>query len=1247
MASERLSRSASRKGIGSHPRQRGRRIQREDLLLAAAGCQTLGIAFMVSSPEVKPLTSQRPVQPIRGVRVLPARVMSRSSRISSDSVVRASIAVAAMSVAGQRLAKRKSRLARVRCKGAAEASRNCPASVTGEEMPGRYESAKIEEDLYSWWESSGFFKPEIAEEVPRPGSSGDRESYVMPMPPPNVTGRLHMGHAMFASLEDVLARFHRMRGDRTLWLPGTDHAGIATQMLVERQLVSEGTSRKEVGREEFLKRVWEWKAEKGGAIVDQLRRLGSSADWSREQFTLDDHLSAAVVEAFCRLHEMGVISRGKRMVNWSPVLQTAVSDLEVEFSDFAGTLYNFKYVVAGDDGQPTEEFIPVATTRPETILGDSAVCVHPEDDRYKHLVGRKVLVPMQGRTIPVIADDYVDREFGTGALKITPAHDFNDFEIAQRHDLAFHTVIGLDGAIAPTAEFLGSPQYVGLSREKCRKKLWADMEEEGLVIKAEDHQQRIPLSQRSGEVIEPMLSDQWFCSTEVMAQRALDVVESGEVSIQPDRFVKTWQGWLKEKQPWCISRQLWWGHRIPVWYPSNRPGNDKYFVARSEEEAYEKARAELGEDVELKQDDDVLDTWFSSGLWPFATVGWPDESSEDYQKYYPATMMETGYDILFFWVARMVMMGLTLTDKAPFKEIYLHGLVRDEKGQKMSKTKGNVVDPLESIAEYGTDALRYALLTNSVAGMDTPVSKGMLENAKAFANKIWNVGRFIITEHAKTAESMPAVWSSGMTFSEEEIKQMPWVERSLLSKCNAMCDSVTSALLANRFAAPTKELKEFLQDDVASWYVEVAKTRFQEQFGGNPGSPEAATSQKVLLYLLEVSLKMLHPFMPFVTEAVWQRLPLGDSPPKSLMISSWPVAAGQSSSDLEAEGWFTKFCSMVTAIRNARAEQGVKPKERLPLTLWCKDAKFQGAMEAEGPALAWLSRADPQQLKVCAMSEQPSEMPEGTVRVLVGDDLEVDILVPKVEVDIEKELQRLQKQLDQVTGYLQTTEKKISPQFLERAAPAVKEKTLAQQDELRQQKESLTSQIAELKGDAEPSRREFASAVAAFLLGGGAVQPAKAEDIVYSLEGPGIQIPGLSAESILPAGAKQEARFRKWVKAWKDLPPQLEKPEDAQKTWDNCQGFLRRIYGVNEDMNYIAKGFKDASKKTKAEETIETFKKKIKAADKPAKAKDLPAFMVFHAEILGLLKQFESLTQDAVEDLTTDEAEQELEVNFT
>jgi len=1099
----------------------------------------------------------------------------------------------------------------------------CPSSITADEMPGLYDFQTVEEDLYQWWESSGFFKPEIADSIPP--VCGERQSYVIPMPPPNVTGRLHMGHAMFASLEDALARFHRMYGDRTLWLPGTDHAGIATQMLVERQLASEGTSRQAVGREAFLERVWEWKAEKGGAIIEQLRRIGASCDWSREQFTLNEQMSGAVTEAFVRLHEKGVIFKGQRMVNWSPRLQTAVSDLEVEYTEQSGNLYYFKYIVAGPDGKPEDRFIPVATTRPETILGDSAVCVHPEDPRYQDLIGREVLVPMQGRRIPVIADEYVDREFGTGALKITPAHDFNDFEIAQRHALPFYTVIGLDAKISESVDKLGSPQYKGMDRFLARKALWADLETEDIAIKVEDHVQRVPLSQRSGEIIEPMLSDQWFVNTEDMAQRALDVVESGEIKIQPDRYTKIWRGWLQEKQPWCISRQLWWGHRIPVYYPTNRPDSEKYYVARSEEEAKKQAQQELGEDVELRQDPDVLDTWFSSGLWPFATVGWPDESSPDFQKYFPATMMETGYDILFFWVARMVMMSLALTDKSPFKEIYLHGLVRDEAGQKMSKTKGNVVDPLDSIAKYGTDALRYSLLTSVVPGMDVPLSKGMLENAKSFANKIWNVGRFIITEYQKSDAAKSGMDAQGLQFTVEEFKSMPWLERALISKCHGLVERVTQSLLENKFGEPTKQLAEFVRDDIASWYIEAAKTRLQPHLGGNPAGPKAAQTHKVLLYALEVSLRLLHPFMPFITEAVWQRLPRQSSSATSLMISSWlDVKSCSAMRDEQAEKWFVRMTALVSQVRNARAEHDVPPKERVPLTFFCGDSGFQHALQEECSAVAWCARADPDNIRADSLSAK-GENKEGVVRIVVSEDLEVDMPVPKQEIDVEKEVQRLKKQYARITGQLEGAQRKITPSFLEKANPQARDKILQKVEDLRQQQEAVVAQLNEFGVEeklTEPLRRTVVAGALCAALSW--MQPAQAN---------------VGEGDELPNGARQENRLRKGLEAWKNLGTKTMGGEvKTNEEWQNTQGFLRRLYSLQDDMNYLARGLKE-EKKQQAETVITKFKKRVKEADKPAKAKDLEAISPFFAEISGYINNFLDLLTDVEGDLEMGDAE--------
>ena len=615
------------------------------------------------------------------------------------------------------------------------------------QIASQYDFLAIEEGLYRWWEQNGYFKPRA------PSSESKKRPYTIPMPPPNVTGRLHMGHAMFVALQDILARFHRMRGRPTLWLPGTDHAGIATQLLVERELEAEGFSRAEIGREKFLHRAWKYKAEKAGAIVDQIRRLGASADWSREKFTLDADLNGAVVEAFVRLHSAGLVYRGTRMVNWSPKLQTAVSDLEVEFGEEEGKLYYFQYRLV--EYKTTGEFIPVATTRPETILGDSAVCVHPEDERYKHLIGRNVILPVDTgsdmansypkkekkyREIPIIADEYVDRDFGTGALKITPAHDPNDYELGKKHNLEFISIMNKDATI----NSIGGNKYEGLDRYAARTAIWADMEEEGFTIKVEAHQQRVPRSQRGGEIIEPMISTQWFVKMKGMADESLAAVADGRIKIVPTRFEKVWNYWLENIQDWCISRQLWWGHRIPVWYVSGSDRSDpdvQYFVARNEAEARSLAGKVLRpgdpSTLQLEQDEDVLDTWFSSGLWPFAAVGWPYEPLQsgstvwekqtDFERFYPATLLETGYDIIFFWVARMVMLGFELTGKPCFEVIYMHGLVRDAYGQKMSKTKGNVIDPLDTINRYGSDALRYSLVTGVTPGQDVPLSFDKIE----------------------------------------------------------------------------------------------------------------------------------------------------------------------------------------------------------------------------------------------------------------------------------------------------------------------------------------------------------------------------------------------------------------------------------------------------------------------------------------------------------------------------------------
>src|SRR3990170_1156981 len=592
--------------------------------------------------------------------------------------------------------------------------------MSRESLPKTFDFQSVERRLYRWWEKNGYFRP--TNDPARPGFDPARKPFVIAIPPPNVTGELHLGHAMFVSIEDLLVRYHRMRGVPTLWVPGADHAGIATQLQVERLLEREGTRREAVGREKFVERVWEWKRKYGGIIFDQLRRLGASCDWERERFTLDEGLSKAVREAFVRLYEKGLIYRGTYLINWSPGLRTAVSDLEVEYSEEQGSLYYFKYPIEGSN-----ESIPVATTRPETILGDTAVAIHPEDDRYRHLIGKTCLVPILNRLVPVIEDSYVDREFGTGALKITPGHDAADYEIGQRHGLEVINVLNPD---ATMNEHAGP--YAGLDRFECRERLWSDMQAAGLTIKTEPYTMQVPRSQRGGEIVEPMISTQWFVRMKPLAEPALQVVRDGQVHIVPERFTKIYYNWLENIRDWCISRQLWWGHRIPAWHCR---ACGEITVAREDPD-----RCRHCGSTDIEQDPDVLDTWFSSGLWPFSTLGWPDETP-DLKKFYPTSMMETGYDILFFWVARMIIMGLEFTGRVPFHTIYLHGLIRDEFGRKMSKTLGNFIDPLDVMDEFGTDALRFTLLTGSTPGSDLNVSLQRVEANRNFANKLWNAGR--------------------------------------------------------------------------------------------------------------------------------------------------------------------------------------------------------------------------------------------------------------------------------------------------------------------------------------------------------------------------------------------------------------------------------------------------------------------------------------------------------------------------
>lgn len=840
-------------------------------------------------------------------------------------------------------------------------------------LPKAYDPREVEEKLYKWWEESGFFEAKIDE---------TKEPFVIAMPPPNVTGELHMGHAMFVTLEDIMARYQRMTGKVALWLPGTDHAGIATQLQVEKHLMkTEGKTRFDVGREDFEEMLWEWKDRYGGYITRQLRRLGASCDWSRERFTLDAGLSEAVIEAFMRLHEKGLIYRGTYLVNWSPNLQTAVSDLEVEYSQEAGKLYYFKYRLADDPS----EFIPVATTRPETILGDTAVAVHPNDERYQAFIGKKVVVPMLGREVPVIADEYVDREFGTGALKITPGHDPNDYAIGQRHKLPILNIMNKDATLNEEAG-----PYAGLAREEARVKLWEDMRAAGLVIREQPHQLNVPRSQRGGEVVEPMVSTQWFVKMEGMAKAALVAVRDGSIRIVPDRFTKVYYNWLENIRDWTISRQLWWGHRIPVWYVNGDEAT--YVVARDKADAYQKARALYGEDVKLEQDPDVLDTWFSSGLWPFSTLGWP-QNTNDLQYFYPTAVMETGYDILFFWVARMIMMGIEFTGQSPFHTVYLHGLVRAEDGSKMSKTKGNVIDPLVAAGEYGTDALRFTLVTGSTPGQDMNLSMERVEANRNFANKLWNTARFTLQNVASIEEPLDV-----HDITRENLSDMPLAERWIISRVTQVTTEATRHIEGYNFGEAGRLLYAFLWNEFADWYIEAAKTRLYSE-----DAAAQAQTRWVLLYVLEHTLKLLHPFMPFITETIWQSLPVRKSAP-SLMLAAWPKPGVV---DEAAIAQWEAIQELIRAIRNTRQEYGVEPARKIEALIISEP--HAEALEANRAILSLLARVEESALKIVPTRQRH---PKQAAHIVVADGLEAYLPLAGM-IDLDKERERLAKQAEE------------------------------------------------------------------------------------------------------------------------------------------------------------------------------------------------------------------------------------------
>jgi len=883
-------------------------------------------------------------------------------------------------------------------------------------MAKTYDPQSVEVPLYDWWESQGYFKPEIA--------PPDAKPFVIAMPPPNVTGELHIGHALTTFIEDLMIRYHRMLGRAALWVPGSDHAGIATQLQVERMLASQGTSRQEIGREEFLRLTWKWKEKYGGYILSQLRRMGASCDWDRERFTLDEGLSRAVREAFVRLYEKGLIYRGEYLINWSPGLQTAVSDLEVEYREEEGTLYYFKYPIAGADLSegPGKGYIPVATTRPETILGDTAVAVHPDDERYRHLIGKTCLVPMLNRTIPVIHDTYVSREFGTGALKITPGHDPNDFEIGQRHGLPIVNVLNPDATMNENAG-----PYAGLDRYECRQKLWADMEAAGLTIKTEPYMMQVPRSQRGGEVVEPMVSTQWFVKMKPLAEAGLQAVRDGRIKIIPERFTKVYYNWLENIRDWCISRQLWWGHRIPVWYCGDC---GHMTVARQDPTACEQCHS-----PNLEQDPDVLDTWFSSGLWPFSTLGWPEET-DDYKRFYPTDVMETGYDILFFWVARMIMQGLEMTGQVPFRTVYLHGLVRDAQGRKMSKTAGNVIDPMEMMDQHGTDALRFALLTGSTPGNDMSLSEERIIAGRNFANKIWNITRFVVSNLGAAFDAGMGTWN---------LSAMALPDRWIISRHNRVIQNVTRLMDAYQFGEAGRQLYEFLWGEYADWYIEIAKIRL---YGADARAQ--ATARRVLVYVLDRTLRLLHPFMPYVTEAAWQHLPHeGDS----LMITSWPTPGDM---DSEAEATMQLLMEVIRAIRNARAEYRVEPARRIVAHIAAGE-RYE-LFQAQQDILVELARLDAENLR---LAHTLFDKPEQALTLVVGN---IEIYLPLAGmIDLDAERARLQKELTRVENDMARSQKLLANQeFIAKAPTEVVQKERDKLTNLREQAQKLRDRLTAL-----------------------------------------------------------------------------------------------------------------------------------------------------------------------------------------
>lgn len=939
----------------------------------------------------------------------------------------------------------------------------------------QYSPSEIEARWYQQWEERGYFEPSLDLNKP---------SFAIQLPPPNVTGTLHMGHAFNQTIMDGLTRYHRMKGENVCWIPGSDHAGIATQIVVERQLAAENITRHDLGRDAFIAKIWDWKKFSGGTITEQMRRVGCSVDWSREYFTMDETRAEVVSEVFVRLFQQGLIYRGKRLVNWDPVLGTAVSDLEVENIEENGHMWHIRYPLADD---PTQSLI-VATTRPETLLGDVAVAVHPEDERYAAFIGKQLLLPLSGRTIPVIADEYVDKDFGTGCVKITPAHDFNDYEVGKRHQTALVNVLALDATILPQAEvfnFQGQvqpaislpAQYAGMDRFKARKQMVADLQEQGLLVKVEEHKLMTPKGDRTGSVIEPMLTNQWFVAMtrtpdngvyaepesefkgKTLTEKCIHAVESGQVRFIPENWVNTYNQWMNNIQDWCISRQLWWGHQIPAWYDQH----GQVYVARNEAEA----RAQAGADAVLTRDEDVLDTWFSSALVPFSTLGWP-ENTPELKAFLPSQVLVTGYEIIFFWVARMIMMTTHFTGKVPFHDIYIHGMVRDHEGKKMSKSEGNVIDPVDlidgidlpellikrttglrrpekapqvvkdteklfpnGIPVFGADALRFTMASYASLGRTINFDFKRAEGYRNFCNKLWNASRFVLmnveNQDCGQDETLPLTYS--------------FVDQWLLTRLQQTISAVTEALDTYRFDMLAQTLYEFIWNEYCDWYVELAKTQLQK---GDAAQQRA--TRRTLVRVLETVLRLLHPVMPFITEELWQTLaPLANAKQTdSIMLAAWPVA-DESLIQSPAMEQMTYLQDMINSVRNLRGEMGLAMSVKVPLLI--QSSHDLGDLLPYLPMMARLSEA--QQV------ERLPETDDAPVAVCQGARLMLKVEVDKAaeRLRLHKEAEKLQKKIDKIDAKLS------KPGYAEKAPAHLVEKDRLELAELEEKMTQISKQL--------------------------------------------------------------------------------------------------------------------------------------------------------------------------------------------